>query len=132
MAERGSGANRAASRAPRRKVSSRNVGTCGVAARSPIRKPTSVVASSASRAAPPMYGSRVLLMPTAVAAAVATWPLSVEPSQIRPHIGRALITQIPLFVHRLVDNALQFRRQLRVQADRCSRDFVENGVENCR
>src|SRR5208282_3377189 len=59
MAERGSGANRAATRAPRRKVSSRKVGTLGVTERSPIRKPPSVVARSATRTTPPIIGRRL-------------------------------------------------------------------------
>ena len=62
MAERGSGANRALSRAPRWKVSSRKVGTDRVAARSLITKPASVIATSASRTAPPMRRRRMRFM----------------------------------------------------------------------
>ena len=62
MAERGSGAKRAVARAPRRKVSSRKVGTGRVAARSPIRKPRSAIASSASRTAPPVNARRMLFL----------------------------------------------------------------------
>src|SRR4029077_1516720 len=52
-ADRGSGANRAASRAPRRKLNSRKVGTDGVADRWPTKKPATLLADTARRATPP-------------------------------------------------------------------------------
>src|SRR5229473_2620027 len=56
MAERGSGANRAATKAPRRKVSSRNVGTDGVAVRCPAKKPATAAAHNPTKEAPARKG----------------------------------------------------------------------------
>src|SRR5882672_5720774 len=53
-ADRGSGANLAATSAPRRKLNSRNVGTDGVADRWPAIKPATLLAATARRTTPTM------------------------------------------------------------------------------
>src|SRR6266705_7164876 len=62
MVVRGSGANRADTRAPRRKVSLLQLGTGGVAARRPIRKPANVVAASTTSIAPPIQLKRLFFV----------------------------------------------------------------------
>ena len=52
--------------------------------------------------------------------------------EVCAHIGGALITQVAVFFDGLVDDALEFRRELGVQPDWCDRDFVEDCIENCR
>src|SRR5665811_865270 len=79
MAERGSGANRAEVRAPRRKVSSWKVGTGCVADRPPTRKPPKAAARIATRAAPPISERRLRFEGLNTVESELSWPTAADP-----------------------------------------------------
>jgi hypothetical protein len=59
--------------------------------------------------------------------------IALQALQIRPHVGRALITQIAVLLQSLVDDALQFRGYIGIQPNRGGGRAIENGFENhCR
>ena len=41
-------------------------------------------------------------------------PVALQSLEVGPYVGRALIAEIAVFLQRLVDDAFQFRREVRI------------------
>jgi len=59
-------------------------------------------------------------------------PVALQPLKVGSYVGGALVAEIAVLLQSLVDDALQLCWKVRVQADRRSRNLVQNRVENCR
>src|ERR1700690_4564532 len=58
--------------------------------------------------------------------------IAMQALEVRAHIGGALIAEIALLLERLVNDALELRREFRIQANGRRRNLIENGIEYCR
>jgi hypothetical protein len=58
--------------------------------------------------------------------------IAFQALQVREQLGGSLVTQVAVLLQRLVDDAVQFRRQVRLQPGRRRGRPVEDGVEDGR
>ena len=56
----------------------------------------------------------------------------LQPLQIGAHVGGVLVAQVAVFLQRLVNDAFELRRQIRIQPDRRRGQLFQNRIEDQR
>ena len=56
--------------------------------------------------------------------------IPLQPLQLCPHLFGALVTQLPVFLQRSVDNVFQFGRDVAIKPDRGRRIAIQDFIEN--
>src|SRR5436309_15721483 len=74
-------------------------------------------------------GHRTRSLRVGEAVPTATFPEVVSP-EVSAQLGGALVTDVAIFLQRLIYDSFQLRRHFRIEPERRGRIFVENGIND--